>query len=195
MIFAQAPAPIVIRESAGWSSPTVVVTIALAIISVVLAIFAGVSARNTKRALDLASDQAAAARLEAQTKAEEQRALLHPWLSLNEQPRLEHPGPWLLVRATVLNVGPGWARIDHARLELPSGANVALQPGVGQTPVNVGEALIAVLPNDDPLVAELKATEFPTLVVHSTNIHGDQGRTFTWTRDEPEWTMTSRADD
>jgi hypothetical protein len=195
--FAQAQ-PVVIHEGGGWLSPTALTayaTFALAGITFGLAVVAWRSSQHTKRALDIAQQQADTEAQQAHTAAEAQRVSLHPWLSLSDQPvtsRTDDGG--LAVRAAVLSIGPGWARIDRGHLELPSGAQVALEPGVGMTKPDGREGLTAALARDDPRTDELAATEFPTLVVRCTNIHGEQGQTYTWVRAGSEWVRSVHAD-
>jgi hypothetical protein len=195
--FAQAPPVVVIHEGGGWWSPTAWTaygTLLLAVVTVVLAVAAWRSTRHTGRALDIAKQQADIAQRHADTAAEAQRASLHPWLSLRDQPAtVMADGGLLVVSAVVLSIGPGWARIGPARLELPSGAQIALDPGVGIAKPGEGEKLTAVLPHDDPLAAEMAATEFPTLVVECTNVHGEEAQAFEWVRVGSEWVRSVQA--
>jgi hypothetical protein len=197
LAFAQST-PVVINESGGWWSATALTaygTLALALVTVWLARAATRSTGHTKRALDIAQQEADTARQQARTAEEIRRAWLVPSVSLSAQPTTSAIDGALLVNAAVHSNGPGWARIDRAHLELPSGGRVALNPGIGMTAPNSDEGFSVVLPSDHALAEEVATTEFPTLVAHCTNIHGEQGETYKWERGVSEWRLTRQADD
>jgi hypothetical protein len=189
---------VAVQEGGEWWGPTALTayaTFALALVTVGLAAAAWRSTRLTKRTLDIAQEQADTAQKQAQTAEEAQRASLHPWLSLRDQPATAAAESGLLVSAAVQSLGPGWARIDRAHLVLPSGGHIALNPGVGMAQPGLGDRMTAVVRQNDPLTPEVASTEFPTLVVHCTDVHGEQGQTFEWVRAGAEWVMSARADE
>ena len=198
MIQSASTAAVAAVSDVGWgTSPTaflVYVTTAATLATVGMVIAAFRSTRDTRRALDLAEQQAEITRKEADTAEATRRAALVPWLSLRDQPSTMPVNEGVLVSAAVQSIGPGWARIDSAHLELANGGRISLVPGVGMTPPHVGEKMTTVVSNTDPLQAELLRTEFPTFVVHCLNAQGDDGRIFRWERVGDEWIRTDVPD-